>query len=446
MTIYREFGVGHRQQFVERRIPSRHFFPHRTFTIPKCGPDAFKLASRMIDDRKADAYWVMTLHATPPVLDELPREIFFDDDLFWHRQQYGVPGHVLFAMFVRCGDDLYGLKYVSDLVQRQSRSRGYRTQIESRFGGWPYMLINSLILFAVENGIRAILSPTAAMVMRHSDPARSPKSPLFERVYDDALVNHYDVSRRGDWWMIDIKKNRDRVVVPERVEEKRDRGPRLCITHDIERGYGHRTVDPDFADHADDVSPANLTAMLATERGAGVRATYNVVGQLFNDVHEEIRAGGHSIAFHSFNHVLGEGKQLRRCRHIDYRTRGYRVPSSHMEPELLDNRVLRYSFDWIASSEGSLAATEPVIRNGIAYIPILYDDFPLYRGDLSYDEWERQIVDRIEAREFAAIGLHDCYAEYWLPCYEALLDWVTKSRESTTLDRVADDLFLDHTV
>jgi hypothetical protein len=446
VTIHREFGEGHRQHFVSRGFRSPDFFSHRTYTIPKCGPDAFKAAKRMVGDGRAESYWLLTLHADPLLADEFPEALFYDDDLIRHRQQFGQPGHVAFAIFVRVDDDIYGLAYVSDLVQRQTRADGYRAQVWTRFRGWRHMLLNSLVHFAMENGVRTIHSPTAATAMRHADPKRTVQPELFERVYDKSLTDYYDVVHRGKWWVIDVARNRDRIVVPDRVENRRARRPSLCITHDIERGLGHRTVDPDFADRADAAADGHLDDILAAERRAGIRTTYNVVGLLYNDVGERISRDGHAIAFHSFNHVEGEDRQLSRCRGVDYRTRGYRVPRSKMTPELSREALLHYGFDWIASSNSSLGIDKPVIRGNVAYIPVLYDDFPLYRGDLSYDEWERVMLDKVEDMDFAAIGLHDCYAAHWLPAYDSLLERLSTMRETTTLDRVADELFLDSSV
>jgi hypothetical protein len=68
-----------------------------------------------------DGHVELLLFADPAEIEQLPREIFFDDDLIWHRQQLGKTGHVAFAYLFRDGDNLYGLNYVSDLVQRIRR-------------------------------------------------------------------------------------------------------------------------------------------------------------------------------------------------------------------------------------------------------------------------------------------------------------------------------------
>ncbi len=65
--------------------------------------------------------------------------------------------------------------------------------------------------------------------------------------------------------------------------------------------------------------------------------TYNVVGTLLDGVRDRIEAGGHAVAFHSFDH--GDGlDQLHRCREVDYRLKGYRLPRSQPTPETTDTR------------------------------------------------------------------------------------------------------------
>ena len=50
-------------------------------------------------------------------------------------------------------------------------------------------------------------------------------------------------------------------------------------------------------------------------------------------------------------------------------------------------------------------------------IPIHFDDFPLYKRGEPFDHWERRALSTIEASDFVVLGLHDCYADLWLPHY-----------------------------
>ena len=192
--------------------------------------------------------------------------------------------------------------------------------------------------------------------------------------------------------------------------------------------------------------------MLAIEGELGVRATYNVVGELLGGVHAEIEAGGHCTAFHSFDHALAPRRggvlgvapdDLSRCRTIDNRLKGYRPVQSRITPALADEKLVLHNFEWIASSTASLGSTVPLMRRRLARIPIAFDDFDLYKGRADYAGWEREALRRIEAADFVAFCLHDCYAPLWLPRYRRLLESLREVGQLRTLDEVAADLILE---
>jgi hypothetical protein len=58
---------------------------------------------------------------------------------------------------------MFGMVYISDLVQRISRQRQHKTRIENMFKGWSRLLINTLLVFAIEHGVQSFFSPTAAL-------------------------------------------------------------------------------------------------------------------------------------------------------------------------------------------------------------------------------------------------------------------------------------------
>jgi hypothetical protein len=416
---------------------------------------------------------VLTLHATGDVLSRFPHDLFFDDEVVWHRQQYGQPGHVAFAMFVTAGKSLYGLNYVSDIVQRQSRAQDHRTQIQARFNGWPHMLFNAVLGFAVEHAIETVWSPTADMVIRNTDPTRTVEAELFGRVYDAAVTNFFITERAGDWWSLDVPTNAPRVVRPELKSLPLPAGKRICLTHDIERGLGHIDADLDFAHEIHWESQRYLDQMLADERRVGVHATYNVVGCMFHEVKHKIAADNHCLAFHSYDHLQGGeeslekfaraaeaglvspstaawtqfdsapgAKQLSKCRTIDYRTRGYRAPNSRLTAELTSERLLRSNFDWLASSDSSLDTIRPMVKDSVVQIPIMFDDFPLHIGEMDYRTWESWALDCIGKRDFVAFGLHDCYGHYWLKHYQEFLQKIAALGALNTCDQIADDAVL----
>src|SRR5205814_4190636 len=139
---------------------------------------------------------------------------------------------------------------------------------------------------------------------------------------------------------------------------------------------GHRRVEPEFSDSADATSGASLASMLEVERELGVRATYNVVGMLVDDVREPIERDGHCLGFHTFDHhleprgwrgSLSRGLrfttrpgatpsklQLGRCRTIDYRAKGYRPAQSRLGADTNEARLAHHNFEWLATSARSL--------------------------------------------------------------------------------------------
>ena len=80
-----------------------------------------------------------------------------------------------------------------------------------------------------------------------------------------------------------------------------------------------------------------------------------------------------------------------------------------------------------------------MMHNRLVKIPILLDDFPLYKSRTPYGEWEKRITAEIQKSDFVAFGLHDCYADLWLPHYRALLDQLSRLGQIKTLDAVADE-------
>jgi peptidoglycan/xylan/chitin deacetylase (PgdA/CDA1 family) len=216
----------------------------------------------------------------------------------------------------------------------------------------------------------------------------------------------------------------------------RTRPKTICLFHDIERGLGQSAEPAVFRLEVDREAPRYLRGILAMERQAGVTATYNVVGSILGEVRAEIEAGGHAVAFHSYDHDLAND-QLARCRGADQRIRGYRAPMSILTRELADGSLSRHGFDWVAIAMSKAGADVPVFREGVVWIPVLMDDYDLHRRRMSYESWERALLARVSKAPFAAIGLHDCYAGYWLGQYEELLGKLKTLGRFSTMDEVA---------
>ena len=447
--VAHDLGPERKAELVARGHKERHAFPHRVLRLPKPGPDGYKLAQRMCGPVALDELWELVLYALPPTLDEFPAEVFFDDDIVWHQQQFGLPGQVATVNLVERPPDLYAMVLVSDVVQRIGRRRNLKTRIETRFRGWSRMLVHAACDFALDHGLARVHFATADWALEHTDPARSVERPLFDRVYDHSMGRPFVAERTDRWWVLDVAANAAVVARPDVRTIPLSSEPEICICHDIERGWGHRTVEPAFAALADTTAPAHLERMLELEARAGVRATYSVVGAFLAEVRSKIEAGGHAIAFHSFDHdidpadgAVDGAPQLGRCRLVDYRIKGYRPPRSRITDELAEENLALHNFEWLASSQHSLRFDVPVLDDALVYVPILFDDFDLHRG-VDYTDWEQNAVRTLASTPSAAFSLHDCYADHWLGGYERLLRAVGELGRLRTVDEVAADVLLE---
>lgn len=437
---FREFSGKRSGDFYKKGYKIRYFFPHRIHFLQKGGPDGLKMALRMCGISDPGKLWELVLYAAEPCLEEFPEELFFDDEIVWHQQHFGRPGQIATANLVIKGNEAFGMNYLSDLVQRISRRRAFKTRIENRFKGWHRLLLNGIMNFALEKKLKTVNSPSADLVMAFTDPGRKVKRELFERVYDRALLEHYQVKKNGGWWSIDVEKNREKVTAGEKKEEVIEFGKTICLCHDIERGWGHRDIDPDFADSANSASPGSLDEMMAIEKEMDIKTTCFVLGSLLNETREKIEKNGHCLAFHSYDHQHED--QLIRCRRVDYRIKGYRPPRSILSSELSDEHLSYHNFEWLASSSGSLGLRSPKMRNGIVKIPILFDDFGLHERRVGYEEWEKNALEKIKQNYFVAFSLHDCYAGHWLPHYREFLEKIRGTGRFKTLDAVAGEVIL----
>jgi hypothetical protein len=437
---FREASAAERDGFLAAGYQARHFFPHRWYALQKCGPDGARLAQWMSEVREPRRLWQLLLYATSPAIEEFPDQLFFDPDLNWHQQHGNRRGLAASVSVAVDGGTAYTAAHQSDLVQRVSRNRAFKTRVEKVFQGWHRLLLNAIAGFAADQGLRRVLVPSAQLAMTHTDQSRTVEPELFERVYDRAVRHQFAVIPDRGWWRLELERNRGALAPTARREERLESPRTLCLAHDIERGLGHRDVEPEFAREADREAPAALDRMLEIERRAGVRCTYDVVGTLLEDVRDPIERDGHCLAFHSYDH--GPGEQLQACRRVDYRIKGYRPPRSVLTPELSDSALCWHNFEWLASSEYSLGFRVPRLVNRVVRIPILLDDFSMHRDGVSFDEWAGQAIRLLKEREFMVLSLHDCYGRHWLPGYERFLADLKQLARLRTLDEVAADLFM----
>jgi hypothetical protein len=444
---YREIGPERRKEFLSVGYKQRHVFAHQIYYLPKCGPDGLRLARNMCGSCELNELNEIVLYAHPSELAEFPEEIFFDDELCWHQQQFGKIGQVAAVDLVWRGTELYSMAHQSDVVQRATRRRQFRTRLQNVFKGWSYMLLNALLNFAVEHSVQTIFIPTASLALRNTDPARKVKRALFERIYNQQVQTFFRATAAGEWWKVNVRENLHRLIRPEIKTESRSREKVICLCHDIERGLGHLDSDPQFAQAAERSSAAGLAEMLRVERAMGVHATYNVVGRLLPGLREPIESQGHCLAFHSYDHRgFEKSRQLARCRTIDYRLKGYRPPQSKITAELSDENLCYYNFEWLASSSYSLGIHAPRMINRLVKIPIEFDDYELYRSSMDWQAWEKQALDAIDRSDFIAFSMHDCYSQFWLPHYQSFLDKVCSLGRLQTMNEVLNQTLMSHAV
>ncbi len=443
-SCFGDIDASRKPEFVARGIKGRHFFPHRIYHLPKCGPDGYKLAQWMCSEGDPNAQSELILYAAPALADQFSDDLWFDKDLLWHEQQFGRRGQVASANLRVDGSDLYSMVLISDLVQRISRRPSEKSRVENRFKGWPAMLLNALADVAARGGFNRLFVPRSTWAMQHTDPNRSVGAELFRRIYDQP-VQRYSPGADAHWWIIDVPQNLNRVVASEPGYEVLSHEKFICICHDTERGLGHLDSDPAFAAQADADSPAHLERMAAIEQAAGVRSTYNVVGSLMHEVAPRVRPLGHDVAFHSYNHVIAE-EQLAACREVDYRIKGYRPPQSRITAELTDNALCFHNFEWLASSVYSLGFDQPRLENRLVKIPVLFDDWPMYSKGQSYQEWLEIAWQSIEAAPFVALGLHDCYAGFWIEHYAEFLSKLQAMGTILTLNEVAAHMVFGNSI
>ena len=440
-----EISHAREEEFVVSGLQPRYFFAHKLYHLPKCAPDGYGQGLRMCARPQLEQHWEILLYADSAEIADLPGELLFDDELMWHRQHFGQPGQIAWAAVLVDADEIVCVAQQSDLVQRIGRAPEHKSRVENRFRGWPRMLMNGILAFAAQRGIRCVRTPSSELAMRHTDPRREVERTLFERVYDHPVA-HYGAREEAGFWVIDVPANLDRLVIPKRVTESYEEPPTVCVCHDLERGLGHVGVDEELRLQADANAASVLARMLEVEEAAGIRVTYNVVGSILPEVEDELASRGHCVAFHSFDHSTDpeSNDQLARCRQVDYRIKGYRPPRSLIIRELSDKKLAYHNFEWLASSQKSLGADGPTMSRRLVRLPIALDDWPLYRGQLTYEQWERLLLTVVRERSFTAISLHDCYARWWLDRYPSLLERLAYQARLCTMDDVSAEVVLGH--
>jgi hypothetical protein len=422
-------------EFLSKGFKRRHVFSHTLHYLPKAGPGALRFSGPMCGITNPTAQWEILLHATSPRLDEVPRELFFDDDIVWHKRQYGMDGHVAFGFVAVDADRMFGLNYVSDVVQRISRRRELKTRIETVLRGWTYMLLNGLLNFAVEMRIRTFFSPTAELIMQNSRPAQPE---LFERIYDHTPGALFEVRRRGPWWVVDVEANRHRLVRPEPRTAPTRPEATLCLVHDLSaRDVGAR---PAVTRPSQAIRLVEDTTRVV--KGLGCPVTFIVPRALFDEVRGRVAGEEHALGFAS-DHALvsGElGPELVRCRGVDQRTKGYRLADAR-PAELQEALELCYhKFDWLLVAGSRANRATLGLERGVVNIPISLDDHAL--AEPGCDTWASQLEAIVNTEPPAVVSLGTNWSRLDLDGRRRLLERVARPADLKTCDQLTEAFIL----
>jgi hypothetical protein len=397
---FREWRAEDRDRFVTGGHHPADFFAHRVYCAPRAAPNHLAAAKKIADRLGPDDLWLVTLHATDPRPSQSQPA---------HSYGFGLPGCVASARLIKDENRAYCLGLDSDASVQG-------------------LLLNAVLTVVASWRLAALAIPASC--------AR------------EAAI--YETQRDADWLVVDLARSKPRIVLAEPRHEDLAGEKMICVCHDIERELGHLIEDPPFAESLRTAKDEVLHQMLAVERQLGIQATYNVVGTFLPEVRDAIAGGGHTIAFHSFDHVIAAPDettdQLARCRAVDGAIAGYRPPQSRLSLELSDEKLCRYGIEWLASGAKGLGTIAPRLDGRVVKIPIAFDDFSLYSQGISFENWREDALRQIEASPFVAFSLHDCYGQFWLAHYEEFLIEVMRHGQLRTCDKIADRIFLSQTV
>jgi len=441
--MYRKCGAA--GAFAGKGFATREVFAHNVIAIPKPYPDSQLLLERRgMQRQELERGQFFQINLYTKDFYDLPDELFADPEINWHRQQLGLKGLIAAAGLWLCDSVATISTLQSDVCQqlyRHSRlRRSCKTHLETHFKYWYAILLNATLDFCLDFGISTVRCPTGDQVLSNTRKAIKPD--LFRRIYDypfKRLHCRKIFTRSAQYCEIVLDANRDRIVRLAKADG--DARPEAsaalaCIFHDIEED-----VDTE-------ISPAecaeNLQRMLDVEKSFGLRTTYDILGTLFARKREQIRAvnSQHSIAFHSFNHDLADLAQLRKCRGVDLRVRGYRPPQSQITAELTDYNLAFANFEWLALSTRSLGYGDCRLESGVVKIPIHADDYSLHLGK-PYEQWESELLGQARNAPYFGLGLHDCYGKKWLERYPELLEKLLAIKPIVSADTICDSVLLN---
>lgn len=497
---YHQVTAERKPEFIERGYKGRYFFPHRCYYLPRALAEQHRIARRIWGLSDPEQLYCVLMYAERDAICEFPEELFFDREVMIHRDPHGMPGLVALALLYIDGDTLCCDEHQSDLVQRAGQRPEHRNKISRRFGGWHQMLLNSVLNFAVQMGLKRVRVPTARRVLSHYI-TRHVVPDLFERLYDRDTQMRFDAQRVGDLWEIDVEANRGRLVAMSTQQEPTATPARAaCLLHDVE-GAGEQIGELLEAERALGVSgtyilPPRLAGrwMLAIERGGESRAAPGA------------SSGGHAVAFHS--RAVGRYRFPRRAvedepavlrgvtqamRRIDYVARqrlgihpgevpsaskainaalnrlrratgqpavvdtlqacrdnetyvhGYRQTPHDHAAGITDDRLRDHHFSWLIDE--ALPSDAGVTESGrLLRVPVTHPWPATVTDPASFAAWAQQITADANAPTdppLLCIDLPARQIRNWLPGYREFIHALRGSAQLLSVEALADRHYLD---
>ena len=415
------------------------YFDHEVVELGKMYPDArLALERRGFPTQVIDGGRYFQVNVYADDVREFPIDLFFDDRVNWHRQQFGRPGLVGAAGVVLENDELASVTLIqSDLLQQIFRAPEFhtcRSRLKNRYRAWAPIVIQSLVHCLARRGIRWLDIPTADTITRLTKKRVDPE--LFHRVYDRATARfsarHHDRYGFG-YHRIDVTSQATHCYETAASHRERPERVQICVLHDIEQD-----VDTNIAP---ELCRRHLARMLDIEAEHGIQGTYHVLGTMFDEVAPAILDRGHAIGFHSYDHDPRGESHLPRVRGVNLQAKGYRPPQSRLTDELCPKNLTYWNFEWLAVSAHALGQNLPFVDGYIAHVPIDMDDYVLQTGESTFEQWRNRLLSHVPATGLFAFSLHDCYAAHWIDHYDRLLDDLAERGTFATCDDVAADLF-----
>jgi peptidoglycan/xylan/chitin deacetylase (PgdA/CDA1 family) len=178
----------------------------------------------------------------------------------------------------------------------------------------------------------------------------------------------------------------------------------------------YHDIEQNFDSHADvQACRMMVSEFLKLEKKYNISSTYNVVGKLFveqPDLIDMILNEGQEIAYHSYNHQRDWNpeyfsNEIALCQKVSPVPKGYRSPRSQINQTAVKT-LWDEGFFWSAERDQH---SEPYfIYKGLIRLPIAADDWPLYEGKVTADEWVQKFIKLIQNNSYVAFGLHDFVA------------------------------------